>query len=41
MLYHQSSTNQTKINELKTMHCSIRESFGTKNVLQITTMIQE
>ena len=39
MLYHQTTINQTKINELKTVPCSI--SFGIKNVLQITVMIQE
>ena len=36
MLYHQTATNQTKTNELKTIDCSIRKSFGIKNVLQIT-----
>ena len=41
MLYHQTTTNQTKINELKTIPCSIKRSFGIKNVLQITAMIQE
>ena len=38
---HQTTTNQTKINELKTIPCSINRSFGIKNVLQITAMIQE
>ena len=41
MLYDQTVTDQTKINELKTMPCSIRKSFGIKNVLQITAVIQE
>ena len=41
MLYHQAATNQTKINEWKTIPCSIRKSFGTKNVLQKTAMFQE
>ena len=41
MLYHQTATNQTKINELKTIPYSIRKGFGIKNVLQITAMIQE
>ena len=41
MPYRQTTTNQTKINELKTIPCSIRKSFGIKNVLQITAMIQE
>ena len=41
MLYHQTPLNQTKINELKTIPCSIRTSFGIKNVLQTTAMIQE
>ena len=39
MLYHQTTTNQTKTNELKTIPYSIRKSFGMKNVLQITAMI--
>ena len=39
--FPQTATNQTKINELKIIPCSIRESFGIKNVLQITAMIQE
>ena len=41
MLYHQTTTKQTKINELKTIPCSISKIFGIKNVLQITPMIQE
>ena len=41
MLYHQATTNQRKINELKTIPCSIRESLSKENVLQITEMIQE
>ena len=41
MLYHQAVTNQTKMNELKTIPCSIRKSFGIKNVLEITAVIQE
>ena len=41
MLCHQITINQTKINELKTIPCSIRKSFGIKNALQITAMIQE
>ena len=41
MLYHQTTTDQAKINELKTIPCSIRKSFGIKNLLQITAMIQE
>ena len=40
MLY-QTTTDQTKINELKTIPCSVRKSFGMKNVLQKTAMIQE
>ena len=30
MLYHQTTTHQTKINELKTIPCSNRKSFGAK-----------
>ena len=41
MLYRQTTTNQTKINKLKAAPCSIRKSFGIKNVLEITAMIQE
>ena len=41
MLYRQTTTNQTKINKLKAVPCSIRKSFGIKNVLEITAMIQE
>ena len=41
MLNHQAATNQTKINELKTIPCSIRKCCGIKNVLQKTAMIQE
>ena len=41
MPYHQTTTNQAKINELRTITCSIRKNFGIKNVLQITAMIQE
>ena len=41
MLYRQTPINQTKINELKTIPCSIRKSFGIKDVLQTTAMIQE
>ena len=41
MLDHQTTTNQIKINELKTITSSIRKNFGIKNVLQITAMIQE
>ena len=39
MLYHQDVTNQTKMNELKTIPCSIRKSLGIKNVLEITAVI--
>ena len=39
MLYHQTTTNQAKTNELKNIPCSIRKYFGIKNVLQITAMI--
>ena len=41
MPYRQTTTSQTKINELKTIPCLIRKSFGIKIVLQITAMIQE
>ena len=41
MLYHKTAANQTKINELKNIPCSIRKSFGINNILQITAMIQE
>ena len=41
MLYHEPATKQTKINELKTIPCSIGKSVGIKNVLQVTGMIQE
>ena len=41
MLYHQTTTKQIKISELKNEHCSIRKSFGIKNVLQKTAMVQE
>ena len=41
MLYQQPTTNQTKLNESKTIPCSIRKNFGIKNVLQTTPMIQE
>ena len=41
MLYYQTTANQAKINELKAIPCSIKKSFGIKNVLQITVMIQE
>ena len=32
MLYHQTTTNQTKINELKTIPHSTRKNDGIKNV---------
>ena len=36
-----TTTNQTKLNELKAIPRSVRKSFGIKNILEITATIQE